>query len=343
MVGFKILAIVIGIIFIYMLLSILASIVNEWIMMLLNARGRNLKLAIETLLTDGKAGEKKLLDDFMKHPLFTKCSAWVQKGRLPSYLSNEMFAQIMLDLLTNGKNYLQEDIREVENRIHQFFPRDSDTKDLLLSFLTSSRHNLEELEVNLQNWYGEVMERSSGWYKRKTQYFLLAIGFTISVVFNANTFTIINSLSVDPEARGNLVLQAEGFINKKADFYGLDNNVSPSVSGQNDSLPTTFKQESTQQTDEQAKESMDSLYKMTEVLLRDDIYAMRTTLGMGWNPEVIQTMTNPWYNIFHSLLGWIVTTVAISFGAQFWFDLLVLFVNMRSSGRNISSKLSKKE
>ncbi|MEO1656035.1 MAG: hypothetical protein AAFU64_21015, partial [Bacteroidota bacterium] len=309
MIGFNILGIVIGVIFIYMLLSILASIVNEWIMMLLNARGRNLKLAIETLLTDGKEGEKRLLQDFLDHPIFKKCTAWNDKKRLPSYMSNEMFSQIMLDILTNGKNYLQEDIWVIESRIHYFFPKDSDTKDLLLSLLTSSRNNLEELEMNLQNWYAEVMERSSGWYKRKTKYFLLAIGFSISVLFNANTFTIVNRLSINPEATQNLVVQAEGFINKKASTYGLDTSFGANTNNPGDSLQSPETAEG-QMTDEEAKQAMDSLYTVTEVLLKEDLYAIRTTLGMGWTPETISQMTNPWYNIFHSLLGWLVTTVA---------------------------------
>ena len=33
-----------------------------------------------------------------------------------------------------------------------------------------------------------------------------------------------------------------------------------------------------------------------------------------------------------SLLGWIITAFAISLGAQFWFDLLTKFVNLRAAG-----------
>jgi hypothetical protein len=41
------------------------------------------------------------------------------------------------------------------------------------------------------------------------------------------------------------------------------------------------------------------------------------------------------------LLGWIVTILAISIGAPFWFDLLNRFVNLRSAGRATDEPRSK--
>jgi hypothetical protein len=33
-------------------------------------------------------------------------------------------------------------------------------------------------------------------------------------------------------------------------------------------------------------------------------------------------------------VGWIVTIIAVSIGAPFWFDVLNKFVNLRSAGRS---------
>jgi hypothetical protein len=46
-------------------------------------------------------------------------------------------------------------------------------------------------------------------------------------------------------------------------------------------------------------------------------------------------------SIWSHLLGWIVTVLAISIGAPFWFDLLNKFVNLRSAGRATDEPRSK--
>lgn len=47
-------------------------------------------------------------------------------------------------------------------------------------------------------------------------------------------------------------------------------------------------------------------------------------IPMGW-----QFSFNPWYC---GIVGWIITAVAISLGAPFWFDPLQKVVNIRAAG-----------
>lgn len=67
----KILEIAIGLIFIYLLLSLLASAISEFIMRFLYSRGENLKRAIARMLEDSN-NDEKLIKDFYKHPLIEK-------------------------------------------------------------------------------------------------------------------------------------------------------------------------------------------------------------------------------------------------------------------------------
>ena len=57
------------------------------------------------------------------------------------------------------------------------------------------------------------------------------------------------------------------------------------------------------------------------------------TLGLplGWQPENLLA-SNDVVRWFTKLLGILVTTVAVSLGAPFWFDLLNKLVNLRMSG-----------
>jgi hypothetical protein len=65
-------------------------------------------------------------------------------------------------------------------------------------------------------------------------------------------------------------------------------------------------------------------------LINDEINQAKSPLGLGWHPEELQGMTPSDWVI--KVLGWIVTALAVSLGAPFWFDLLKKLVNIRSSG-----------
>lgn len=60
-----------------------------------------------------------------------------------------------------------------------------------------------------------------------------------------------------------------------------------------------------------------------------------TTLGipMGWNTGAWHSM-----NVFWAIVGWALTTAALSFGAPFWFDLLIKLVNIRNVVKPAATK-----
>lgn len=54
-------------------------------------------------------------------------------------------------------------------------------------------------------------------------------------------------------------------------------------------------------------------------------------LPLGWdrtNPELFPQNRNSW---LLKILGWLLTAVAVSLGAPFWFDLLNKFISVRGS------------
>ena len=57
---------------------------------------------------------------------------------------------------------------------------------------------------------------------------------------------------------------------------------------------------------------------------RADDYKTFETLPIGWD-----NVGNDW---FKRVVGWLITTAAISLGAPFWFDLLGKVANLRGSG-----------
>ncbi len=310
--GLDIFGIIIAMVFVYLLLSLLATTINEWLMMILNARGANLRVAIQTMLRDDKGNGEALKYLFFQNPLFKKLSIEGKLRRDPSYLSNAMFTQIIIDILTDGKNY-KKSLEEITFKIEELFPdTDSETRRLLLSLVTNSGSSIDKFKEELENWYAEVMNRASGWYQRKIKYALLMIGLGISITFNADTFRIAAVLAQDKSITEAIVQQATNFVlNPSVQVEGRDSSVP-----KNDSL---------------YQQKLSNLNQDIGQLVSQDMSMLNTFVGMGWTAGSWETFISSPYQIFKALLGWFITAIAISFGAPFWFDLLKKMVNVRGS------------
>ncbi|MES2732331.1 MAG: hypothetical protein V4714_11295 [Bacteroidota bacterium] len=385
MFGSTILEVVIGVVFIYMLLSLLATTVNELIMTLLSsARGRVLERAIMAMLDDaipsaeinpkkGDAGNvpgTKLAKDFYQHPMIVKLSEQGKDDK-PSYISKVYFSTIVIDLLS-AKDKVEiafADIVEVINKLPE-----GKTKELLLSFVKDitrqvkdTEDQIEAFKTKLEHWYDEMMDRASGWYKRKVQRMLLIIGFVMSIVFNADTFNIVNHLFNNPEDRAGLVTQAEHYRDMVAQNLGSklaeQDTTSAADSSQAstkcDSLckftsalkvgaPSLMHLARTPE-DSVAIEKVDSLNKVINGLVNEQLTEASTTAGMGWNLPALKESTWDLDHFLYSLLqwllyilpripGWCVTALAITLGAPFWFDMLNKVTNIRNVGKKPEEK-----
>ncbi|MCK4645140.1 MAG: hypothetical protein KAU46_02715 [Candidatus Aminicenantes bacterium] len=203
MFGSLILEVVIGIIFVYLLLSLICSAINEFISMVLSRRSKNLEAGIQNLLSD--PGNKSLVKDFYDHPLIKGLQ---QKGKKPPYIPSRTFALVLMDIIapadpstgSRALEYVRDSVAKLSN---------SHIKQVLLLFMDEAENNLNKAREFLENWYDDAMERVSGWYKRKTQVIILCLSIAISVAFNADTLMIANTLSRDAAIRASVVAAAE--------------------------------------------------------------------------------------------------------------------------------------
>lgn len=91
MTGIAILDVALGLVFVYLLLSLLCTIVNELIAQATRLRARTLKAGIEALLSDAKF--KRVTEGLYQHPLI---AGLTQGERNPSYLPAPLFAKAFL-------------------------------------------------------------------------------------------------------------------------------------------------------------------------------------------------------------------------------------------------------
>ncbi|MEM1358535.1 MAG: hypothetical protein AAGF89_10060 [Bacteroidota bacterium] len=383
----QILTVVIGIIFVLLLLSLLATTMMELLSSFFSLRGRNLTKALRNMLASSDNNEI-LVDEFQRNSLYrhlTQQYGQRSKGfTAPSYMSAETFQSILLDVILKG-----EGTEKLEEKIDQL--PDDDLRNVLKQLLRESGGQLDLFRLEVQNWYNNVMDRAAGWYKRYTQKILLFMGLGIAIVFNADTIAIYDRLSNDPETLEALANAAEQYVKAREQAEAMpttttetlppattnlpDNSLDPSnaasptdtapatappvtTTPSNDPspadpsfgdrapfdpfdttaanttplnsatlAPTTYRSGSKEDIAQRDfQQSLDEL----KSLLNNEIAEVKQPLGLGWGEEQISDLGT--YDWLSKIFGFILTALAVSLGAPFWFDLLKKLVNIRSSG-----------
>ncbi len=398
MLGSVALDVVIGLIFVYLLYSLLASIVQEFVSTIFGLRARMLCKAINRMLNDDSSSNNifkgileffrfywfpKKPDDsfagkFYKNPMIKYLSSgkWHNK---PSYMNAQIFSKVVMDLLKGNEikpgddplpvilGYLEKSDNKVKKKKSKEF-NGSETQAFLRSLLVDANNDLEKFKLSLESWYDTTMEQTTGWYKKHVQTTLFIIGLFIAVIFNVNTISIVNNLSKDKKAREQMVQLASAAGTKyQTTVYILD----------------SLKKDTNKVYDSTWFENRNEILKAAYNTLNEDMQSANNVLSLGW-PKYDSTDTAickkvlPYNTAFQkkckqcltdsstiklrtkcqfrqnlhfwvktgliswkSILGWILTALAISLGAPFWFDLLSKLVNLRSSLKPKGEKDSK--
>lgn len=291
------LQVVIGIIFVLLLLSLLATTVMELLASIFSLRGKNLEKALKNMLASTDLDER-ILQQFKDNALYKQLSSRTGKRTYspPSYMGSESFQSILFEVILGGKNVtignIKERLSEIENE---------DLQKVLSQLMREAEDHLDTFKGKVQGWYDNIMDRASGWYKKSTQKILIVLGLIIAVVFNADTISIYEHLESSPESLERLVSLAETFVEER----------------EGQSLTAT---------DVEFNEA----YTNLKSLINKEINQIQS-LGLGWNKVNLTEIDQRGWVI--KVLGWIVTALAISLGAPFWFDLLRKVVNIRNAGK----------
>jgi hypothetical protein len=310
MFGSGVLDSIVGLIFVYLLLSIICTAVNETIASIFSLRGKTLFKGIENLLADKQiSGLEKLLYD---HPLV---QSLYREDRKPSFIPSNIFAHAFLDGIAPGREDGDATMAEIKRAVNGL-PEESELRRILLIFLRLSGNDFKKFQESIEKWFEDAMSRVSGWYKRQSQIIVLVLAFLITGVTNADTFQILTQLSSNPALRAAVASQAKEFAGQKGNIATLS--------------PETFKQISSITGGAGGKTKVQSEHANTgnqqETLSKTIERLQQTGIRFGWEavPEKCE-----WAN---KIIGLILTAMAVSLGAPFWFDILNKIIKIRSSG-----------
>ena len=228
MFGSQILEVAIGVIFVFILTSIMCTAIREGIGAWLKTRAAFLEYGIRELLHDKEA--LGLAKHFYNHPLIfslfpkgytagsatKRPTAWTRGGNLPSYIPAKNFAVALMDIAARGPetDALTSDpegprISLAAIRMNIENLGNTAVQRVLLTAIDTAQGDLNAAQANIEAWYDSGMDRVSGWYKRSTQWVIFAIALAVSVGLNINTITIADYLYRNDAARAAIVARAE--------------------------------------------------------------------------------------------------------------------------------------
>jgi hypothetical protein len=283
MLGSTILESAIGMVLIFLLMSLICSALREVIESVMKHRASDLHRGIRELLQDREG--TGLVRELYSHPLVyglfegeydaatkpKRLKSWFGSlfrpmRTLPSYIPSSSFARALIDLEQQGR------------------VRSPEIVAVLRSLAQETGEDIAALRANVETWFDSSADRMGGWYKRRTQLILFMLGYAAAVSMNINPIVIGSSLFQEADLRAAAVATAESFV---------------------------------------AADSATRTSYQTNVQELHSLAAAGMPIG-----NHIKAVEASWFTM---LLGWLITGLAVTLGAPFWFDLLSKFMQVRST------------
>lgn len=328
MTNLGILDLVIGLFFIYFVLSVICTAVVEGIAQMRDLRGKHLS---DWLIRNFTA---KLGNEIQKHDLVRSLSR--KKGKA-DYIPAKIFAAVLLDLIhqksTEGKNdagstYNVASLKDALLGNGSLLPED--LKRYLLQAIEEKEQDaakhLKNIRKRLEDWYDDSMESVTGTYKRATRFIGFIAAIAVTIFSNADTIALSKYLKDNPEVRAQLVASAEQATKDSILLKHLD-----SIKVQVGNIPEKTLDSLITRWQDEVKFS-----KAAYISLKDS--GLPLGLDNFWPIEKSKMNNGDWVIWWISrVAGLLLTALALTLGAPFWFDMINKVVNIRSVGKKPKS------
>ncbi len=329
-------------IFIYLASSFLIFAIQEKIILFFDLKSKNLKQVIYGLLgEEQQKGEsygnfsltERFYERYLNLPLNPGLSSKQQqqkegkseegklsKSRRPEQIPAEQFVADLITVVAEELKYEDQDfynkyeLKEIIADINSNECRFSEKMKRELSAMTQKAINrfqdkgeqLKYLDRQLQSWYNKSIEQALEVYDKQRQYISIILSVIVVLMFNIDTVNIINNLSKS-EITSNLSNRVTEII--------VSNSESNSCSEVNDE--TEF-------------QSCIQDQLTTTLIALDNL----DNLPIGWNfSQPLKEQFTPlnFSHVIKAVTGWILSIIAISQGAPFWFGILNNLINFKSN------------
>lgn len=318
MFDFPALDVAIGLVFLYVVVALVCTTVNEAISTAVGLRARFLQLGLLNLLSGSvktTAAGIQTARRFYGHALVqglirpgrgpdpvadpTAMTRWWHRPPYPSYLPSRTFVAALTDLAETSEGLKAVDEQEakaVAERVKKAAAGlerslasmpNTQLSEALLALYRSAGRDAASFTHAVEQWFDDAMERVSGWYKRRVHLILAGIATVIVLLLNADTLAAGRVLWRDDAVRAAVVKKAESAAEGQLSDVELDRQVK------------------------------------------------KLDLPLGWEFSFGDEPTqfpNDFVAWLAKLLGLSLTIGAAMLGAPFWFDLLSKITRVRATG-----------
>lgn len=300
----QVIQVAIGISFVYLLFSILATAFNELVAGLFGLRGGTLRRGIAQLLSDDPAIAAQLQKAIYSSPVIKGLSHGTGWRKEPSYIDKDVFAAVLIAALKKD-NALPAAAQPVASTSPAPGGLDWTHAVDALSTLSTGETTEHWLKAAAA-YFDNAMDRVSGAYKRLSQVMVLVFALATAVAFNVDTIAISRSLWTDPKVRAAIADNAASYS-------------APDLSTASNA-PEQIKQ---------ANERYAGATRELEAL----------DLPLGW-PGAFWSMRARETGLA-KVFGLALSVLAISLGAPFWFEVLGKLASLRAAGQTPDEKRAK--
>lgn len=341
MFGSTVLEVAIGMVFVFLLVSLVCSGISDRISDLLKWRASDLEKGIRDLLLDGN---QELLYKLYNSPLIQSL-ATIKNDKVPSPSTKAALAQgdakqgepvpknfpisipartfvlALFDAFVPKEAGGVTEVTDLRNAI-QTKMSDSIVKTQLLALVTGADEKIEASRKNVEQWFNAAEAQMTKMYKENMWKISFFIGLGVSVFLNADTTAIAGNLWHDPTLRAAVVAQATQYATSKE--ITATNAISQTVAQINSlNLPIGW------QVNRDSKKFIQCLVPANWIGFD---WCFGPTDWVDWVPSANATVSSanvaatpsfPWFSSFVlKVIGWFVTAFAGAQGAPFWFDIL---------------------
>jgi len=314
----SVISIAITLVFIFLLLAVMVTAINEFIFTLRRSRATQLESFLAKLFFEDTQWNQVF--EKIRHSPFINVLK-KESDQFPAAIPAENFAKALLAHL--GNNNLS--YKAIEDCVRDNKDADSEFFRMMKALLSQTR-TYEELQAEIEKIFNAAMDRLTGWYKRKAKIMSFVIGFLICAALNVDTINVTDNLWHNKDKAEQIsafAITASKYFEKNDSSQlvfrsGIDTLAT--ISSGNPLLRNSLPGK--------AVSSLDTTGNAVpqKQLVRSYSLLSSLDLPIGWSSDNVPLTKGNSLRIIMmwllKFLGILLTTAAVSLGAPYWFDIL---------------------
>ncbi len=266
----------IGLVAIYLALSIVVTAANDWVASITKIRASTLRRGVTRMLSE--SGRESLYASPLVRALGDDDPTWIP---------TDLFAGETLRQWLRAADLADAGLDDVRARLAEL--GDGDVPEPLRPLVALAGRGfetLDELEGRVGTWFDSVMQEASASYRRRMQVYGFGVGMVLCFLLNADTVRFVEAVVTDDGARAALAAWTEAYAGSGA-------------------VPTSIPT------------------------------GLLGAIPLGWTQAAWNAlMAGGTWTFLTKFFGLVATSLAVSLGAPFWFQILNSLGNLRGSGKS---------